>query len=131
MKTKNIQFEEHNYTLKSMGFFKANRLLFKCIGPVTPLLKGMDKDNKDKESLVSQILPLLKVELVEEIIKGILENTQRDGEPMDLEELDYGLAVDLVKEAITLNYSSLGKLLAKLKGMIPADKLEELEQLSQ
>ena len=130
LKTKALTFEDHSYVVKSIGFFKANRLLFKCIGPLTPILTGLDKNSK--ESLVSQIMPLLEVELVESILKGLLEGTQIDGEKMDLDELDYELAIELITIAININYSSLGKLLAKLKGMIPEAKLKELEaQLSQ
>ena len=130
LKTKEVLFEEKNYTVKSIGFFKANRLLFKCIGPLTPILQGLDKTSK--ESLIAQIMPLLDVELFESIVKGLLEGTKVEGEKMDLDTLDYELAIELLTTAIKINYSSLGKLLAKMKSLIPAAKLKELEeQLSQ
>lgn len=124
-KTKDITFEEKKYTIKSMGFFKSNRLLFKCIGPLTPILTGLDRTSQ--ESLVSQIMPLLDIDLFESIINGLLKGTVVEGKEMDLDDLDYELAGELIQEAIKINYSSLGKLKAKFLSMIPEEKLKELE----
>ncbi len=129
MKEAIVKHEDVTYKLKSLGFFKANRLLFKLIGPLTPILTGIDRSSED--SLLSQIVPLIDPDLFEDIVKTLLEGTLKDGEKMDLEELDYELAVELIQEAIKLNYSSLGKLLAKLKSMIPASVLAKIEEKTQ
>ena len=126
MKETTLKYEDVTYKIKSLGFFKANRLLFSLVGPLTPILTNLDKDSED--SLISQVLPLIDPDLFDSTIKTLLKGALKDGEEMDLEELDYELAIEMVKKAITLNYSSLGKLLAKLNAMVPESVLQRLEQ---
>ena len=131
MKTEEITFENKTYTLKALGFFSANRLLMDTLSPILTALmavKGEKENVNDKTSLVPVLLTKLDADTQEKITRKLLEGVEEDGEKLDLECLDYELAIELLKGAVALNYSSLGKMLKRLQDKIPSEILQKYQQ---
>ena len=129
MKSKTITFEEVEYEIRSFGFFKANRILLGTLMPifkqVSQTVGTMKEGEQDLGEMVAIIANTLDVEVLEDISKKLLSNIYVDGTLFDANDLDdYELGLDLMQEAVVLNYSSLGKLVGKLMKMLP-DELEE------
>jgi hypothetical protein len=129
MKSKTITFEEVEYEIRSFGFFKANRIL---VGTLVPLVKsisgtlqGMEEGSTDVKGMITSIMGELTEDTVEEVLKKLLSNIYVDNKLYDADDIgDFGLGLELAQEAITLNYSSLGKLMRKLMEMLPTDLVE-------
>jgi hypothetical protein len=127
MKSKTITFEEVEYEIRSFGFFKANRIL---MGTLMPLFKSMSSTVSDMQTgeqdlseMAVKIAESLTVESLEEVLKNMLSNIYVDEVKFDPDTIDdYELGIELTKEAVLLNYSSLGKLARKLMDMLPNEE---------
>ncbi len=132
MKSKTITFEEVEYEIRSFGFFKANRIL---VGTLVPLFKsisgtlqGLEEGQIDMKEMITAITSELSEDSVEDVLKKLLSNIYVEGKLINGDDIDdYGLGLELVQEAIVLNYSSLGKLIRKLMATLPTDLMEENE----
>ena len=140
MKHTTVKYEESIYKIKSMGFFTANRLLMNNVISLFPALLNASEEKKkrdetgetSKESLtelLSSVLEQLDADRFEAIVKTSLKGITKDGEAFDLDTIeDYGLLIDLLIASFKLNYSSLGKVLARLKTKLPQHLLSKLEE---
>lgn len=131
MKSKTITFEEVEYEIRSFGFFKANRILMGTLMPlfksVSNTISSMQEGEQDMKKMFAVIFAELNEESVEEVLRKMLDNIYVDGNKFNADEIDdYELGLELVQESITLNYSSLGKLVRKLMAMLPTDLVESL-----
>ncbi len=132
MKSKTITFEEVDYEIRSFGFFKANRIL---VGTLVPLFKsisgtlqGLEEGQIDMKEMITAITSELSEDSVEDVLKKLLSNIYVEGKLINGDDIDdYGLGLELVQEAIVLNYSSLGKLIRKLMATLPTGLMEENE----
>ena len=134
MKTKMIKMEDRTVELKSMGFFRANRLLMGMLFPlfetVVPLVADMDEEKSSMDDIMAGVIDALDSDVLENIIIGLLnDRIFVNGSPIEIEDLELGEGYELAFEAISLNYSSLGKLFGKLKKMLPKEMLEKLEKI--
>ena len=79
------------------------------------------------KKMFAVIFAELNEESFEEVLRKMLDNIYVDGNKVTADEIDdYELGLELVQESITLNYSSLGKLVRKLMAMLPTDLVESL-----
>ena len=132
MKTADVTHEDKFYTVKAMNFFTANRLLLKTIMTIVPVLTGAATKMKKGAStteLLAEVMEVLNADILEKVTKELLFDVRVDNKELDLEELDYELALELLVAAVMLNYSSLGKKLAKLMPAKEAEAPETLEVL--
>ena len=132
MKSKTITFEEVEYEIRSFGFFKANRILVGTLAPlfksISGTLQGLEEGQIDMKEMITAITSELSEDSVEDVLKKLLSNIYVEGKLINGDDIDdYGLGLELVQEAIVLNYSSLGKLIRKLMATLPTDLMEENE----
>ena len=132
MKSKTITFEEVEYEIRSFGFFKANRILVGTLAPlfksISGTLQGLEEGQIDMKEMITAITSELSEDSVEDVLKKLLSNIYVEGKLINGDDIDdYGLGLELVQEAIVLNYSSLGKLIRKLMATLPTGLMEENE----
>jgi hypothetical protein len=141
MKQKEVSYNGEKYIIHAMGFFKSNRILLDKILPLTPIIfkaaqENSQTENKDSDSkerltdILSQVITSINSDLFESITKEILHDVRKEnGDAVVLDGIDdYELYVELMKAAFSLNYSSLGKFLARLKKLTPKETLKAQDQ---
>jgi hypothetical protein len=126
LKTKQVLIEEVSYDIKSWGFFRANAILIDNLVPLLPVIidavDGLDSgaegktDHKDIGRLVMGIAKKLQEGEFEKLVKILTSNVTVDGRGLTEDDMEYEMLIELIKEVLKHNFSSLGKMFARMKG---------------